>query len=894
MFPFAKIADAGISVLLTYLYEKAKKRDNDSLFFTELERTINDVIAEVCIMFKLEVSSTTCENIYNTVCKGIDSKEFDLYSILLSNIEGLQASQAKEICSRFINKFAYSKDIQKFCNENGDFDVSKCRENLLCEMGAQIEGLEIFGEYYREQYEEINSGISKSWETEVVELLNKVLYLHSAEDSIQKMKTIMGDIVSCERKVETLKKYIGSIEENLNDYYMKDISRLKDFLKKPRFDRVYSIVGSNGSGKSTFIDGFIQFCCSKNEKDLIAIKISNFDDVYDMLSSFFGTTISSVKDLAFFINLLDIKLVFVIDDMQNLIKNVGWDRIAFFIKNYSAIVNVYWLTAINTDRISGVLSDSIFIEKYFYTYRVKRNRTAFFNFGYDIDELNDKTHIVNQIIKNGCIRHYNDLVVARLIENTDVRTPAEAKCLLLCLNSNENNDSVLDSFSGYMIQVMTVVSKRLCDNGTDALALYGIIEYLKDKKQIFIFSKDITDKDVEQLLDVGLIKYAKNERFSGSYLGEVKALDCFPYWSIILLQQLQQNNVIKSEQILLYPDKLKKYMMPYYFYHMINGDKEYRKNELEKLDENEFREMLFSTQRCDKDFFEVAKSRIEENFDVNNGENVIAVLYFVFHSKLKAIHKMQLLIHISDSIAEHNYYIIFEHVLASILENVSTLDSIKKLLTEATQIADRRLSVISGYTLGNAYMNFLGEEFEIEIFYNMIYEFMHSKANININGDNTYSFFMRCCFERYIEENIDNLVALYDFINQKIVDLINKINKSKHRKEKDRAKISLYINRVIRNNITNAAGNFYCKHSEKNYKSLYLKQILTYRNGTSELMMTAFYLIENSRENDEMPFDKEMIPHLKALSRDRHIRNEVERLYGNVPEWDNVIPKHII
>ena len=659
-----------------------------------------------------------------------------------------------------------------------------------------------------------------SWKQEVIELLRPLNLDLSFAMKPEKCDVILSFFRGLEIDSEQLE------DENL----------LYEYLNHPHFNKVQLVSGTSGAGKTHFVNdyeqealrrfGDIPIPCHVNTISLQSLRT----DIMDSLYSLIEIKYDSLDDYVSLLNALSMKIAFVIENI-NVLLNDDWDTVVSVVEDIVKYDTFKFIITINEYEYYQLEKEPIFLERYC----IENLDSSFFKYCLSIDDFNKRKDIVGAILKT-------EFDVESEF-SAGLTTPQEAIYYGECVRE-EKDVSPPSSYYGYIEKIT-----RWKEGKVNSVLLEKILmEVVEQKSSVVKTQQDVTSFRHAQLMTL-------EEKSSIFETAPVYHLRIYPYWAAKIVG-------FDNDGLLEYSDDLKEWIVScYIFYRYQYGigidDLQVFFSDLREKGLLEY--AVFCAHKADTGFIRGLNSFLL-SIEIDNTRLCYAVLRFIGQCPLRIAEKLALCMHMAKELNEFGLIELYGRTLEYILTTASKANNLRKNMLVLAQCNVKNINHISGYKVGDRYMDLLKNSRLRELTWNIVQFIMQNDLeNIIATGNNEsfLDFFLRKCFEYHIIYRNESLWKIY-------YDL------------KDLFRIASPIGSFIKRNLTCAAGNLFENRYDDEYRDEYIKIAQHFAESDNLYdRLTAWFLIRNSVSEPYDELNRELFDVLKDLMLDSEIMKRV-------------------
>lgn len=782
--------------------------------------------------------------------------------------------------SIFANKCAqYPKIFQMYQIEKEIRDVLFTKRNLLMQrINSKIHIFIGDEDHSVQQFlpiiENVRMIFQQSWKEEIISLLAK---LPSLLDDSQRTESLWDLVYSnedCEIVLDSFKQ-IYSLHDSTKIAREID-TQIRENFRHPHFNKVWLVTGKTGSGKTYFINEFLE-ATLKNLDEMenciipCIIEISKMKNgtsfesfLSEEFSDFIGIESNSIENINQVIEEMGAKICFVFDGISNHFSSrEEWIKLMQGIKNCSKYDHLRWIITIDEYDYYYLENDRSFLDKYCLTWTEITNREieeqSLFRNAFSTDQYNEENGIVGLILRD---KYGIDEYALQNLSLMGISTPKEA----IIFGETFPKGDMIGFPSTYFEYLRNVTDWKndelfsLCGDSIDQV-LSNVIKYVVENQTDELDEKKCDKERVIPLRKVQLVRLEFRRGTDIFSLSQGKTmvayrLNIYPFWAVKLTRKISQDVVNAAILLTRFPKDMQQFLVPsfiFYNYEKQGEDANELTHLFEILDKNGVLiYALFAAHRASNEFSRILYEYLCNNMDcyVDGSQTCYSVLYFVFKSALKMREKMELLNKIEHYIPQYGLEDIYERTFCNIIRLAQSEKNFKKNLRTIAEGQEAVVNYINGKNAAIKYLlmpSVCGKEIETIIWDIIDYIKSHqltSQIDISIGKNESFmDFFVRRCISDYLLSNIKAIRTIYQRF-EKFFEL-----------EKP-------FGHFVKRNLTCAAGNIFSNMHNQDYIKSYVR--LTKEMAESETGMnriTAFFLIENSINVD----NSELHPDLKEI-----------------------------
>jgi hypothetical protein len=855
--------------------------DTMSQFYGQIHYEYNEVIVIGCLLDELVQEGENLTSWKFQKClekaiygefKTLSDREFSLWVSIFAN----KCAQYPEI----FQMYQIEKEISEALFTKRNLLIQRVNSKIRIAIGDEDHSAHLFLPII----ENVRMIFQQSWKEEILSLLAK---LPPIVDDSQRTESLLNLVYSnedCEIVLDSLEQ-IYSLHDNTKITREID-TQIREKLRHPHFNKVWLVIGKTGSGKTYFVNEFLETTLEtldELEGQIIPciIDISkmvngkSFESLLsEEFSDFIGVERNSLENTNQVLKEMGAKVCFVLDGISNHFSlQEEWIKIIQGIKTCSKYDRLRWIITIDEYDYYYLESDRSFLDKYCMTWKEiiqhKMEKESLFRNAFSMDQYNDENGIVSLILRD---KYGIDEDALQNLSLMGISTPKEA---IIFGEIVPKGDMIgfPSTYFEYLRNVTLWKNSELvskCGDSVDQV-LSTIIKYVAANQTDELDEEECDKESVIFLKKVQLVRPEFRRETNIFSLSQGKTmvayrLNIYPFWAVKLTSTISQDMENAAVLLTRFPKDMQQSLVPsfiFYNYEEHGEDANELTHLFEILDKNSVLiYALFVAHRASTVFSSILYEYLYINMAsyVDGPKTCYSVLYFVFNSALKMREKLELLNKIEHYIPQYGFQDIYERTFCNV---ISSAQSEKKFKKNLRAVAEGQEAVVNHINGKNAAVKYLsmpsvcGKDIEMIIWDIIDYSRSHhltSQIDINIGKNESFmDYFVRRCIGDYLFSDINAIRTIYQRF-EKFFEL-----------EKP-------FGHFVKRNLTCAAGNIFSDMHNQDYNKSYVrltKEMAESKTGMNRV--TAFFLIENSINADNIELHPDLKEILIKLSTDKDL-----------------------
>lgn len=262
-------------------------------------------------------------------------------------------------------------------------------------------------------FKQLDVLFDNSWKEDLLRLIVKLPYKQYNQSEIDKKLLFIRSNEDCDDILAQVEDLFSLYDIQKVDF--KAYSRIMEMLKSPQYNKVLVVTGTTGSGKTFFVNKYINHCLATLKAGASGIlpyvvDASKIDDISNLektllaeMENLFGKPIQSLETASELVSSIPVKMCFVIENLHSIIDTTAkWNSFISSVIRFSQYEAFKWLVTINAYEYFSFETTPKFSQRYCIkknTLLMKENQNPnIFLHAVNMDEFNKEWHVVETIL----------------------------------------------------------------------------------------------------------------------------------------------------------------------------------------------------------------------------------------------------------------------------------------------------------------------------------------------------------------------------------------------------------------------------------------------------------------------------------------------------------------